>query len=351
MADDGKLTRAYEKAGAADALRSSPDAPDASSETIPVAPTRDASPLTTWQRVQGMCGLPDPAVVVGQLSPELIAAASQRHVRKGNAREVASQIRAVRARILAMNDGDPPRVIMVTSSTVAEGKTTLALNLAAALSEIDSSDRVLALDGDMPAPALHQAAGLKAEALLEGAGDPNESERMGAKAGLCTILDDGLDLDGSVYETAIDGLDLIPGRPVQSEDGYERKLNEHCEALLQKLREQYSFVIVDTPPVHAASQAHTFAKHCDGVIVVSRLERTSREVVRRTIDELQKAGATIIGCVLNQQLYHVPSFLYKFFGIRPEHYYGYGYGYYYGYGYGYRKHRNPRTRKDKAGKR
>ncbi len=341
MAEEGKYDRARTKSGIEEMPFEEEPLLDTDAPVAEPVFVRETLAEPDFERVPSMCDDPHQALVVRQAT-EI----------GGNAREAASQFKAIRSRILAMNGGKPPQIIMVTSSTVAEGKTTVALNLAAALSEIDSTDRVVVLDGDLPAPAVHMAIGMKPDALLDDFSEPPRPRKRdephrprGARTGLRDVLTNGLDLSGNVYETEISNLDVIPGRVDPEEREFETELNENCAALLDKLRRYYSFIIVDTPPLQAASQAGIFAKHCDLVLVVARLEGTPREVVKKTVEQLQQVGAKQIACVLNHHKHHVPSFIYRFFGTPPGYYYGYGYGYRYGYGYGYGKHRRRRTRK------
>jgi len=220
--------------------------------------------------------------------------------------EAASQIRAVRGRLLAMKtkDGRPRRVITVTSATREEGKSTVALNLAVALGEVDPG-RIMLVDGDVHAPSLHVLANIH------------------ASTGLNDILQDGLDLNDNVYETSVPRVDIIPARPVETTDGHQGLLAAHCTALFAKLRTFYSFVIVDTPPVLASSEACMFGRHSDGVLLIARLEKTSREVVKRAAQEVKESGGEVIGCILTDRRHHVPSFIYRFFGTPPDQYYYY----------------------------
>ncbi len=280
--EEGRFSRAISKAGGGGKL--SQGSPSPASE-------RPVQPGPPFERVCGRAAEPEQSVVFV-------------HDPFG---EVASQIRAVRARILASNDGKPPRVITVTSSARAEGKTTTALNLAAALSEVDPG-RVVVLDGDLPAPGLHKLAGIEPQ------------------SGLVDVLNDALELAGRVYETQVPKLDVIPAQPGALEESTESLLSQNCARLLAGLRRRYSFVIVDTPPVLAASQACTFARHSDGTLLVAQLERTPRELVKRAAEELRHCGARVIGCVLTQRKHHIPDFLYRFFGTPPGYYYGYSRG-------------------------
>jgi capsular exopolysaccharide synthesis family protein len=294
MAEEGKMSRAISKAGAGDRLSAEPKkAPAPASPAIAAAapeaiPAASEAP-SSLRLVRGRFGTPADTVIMV-------------HDRFG---EVASQVRGLRARILAMNDSKPPRTITVTSASREEGKTTIAFNLGAAFAELGEG-RVAVVDGDLVAPGLHLLA------------------NVDAQTGLNEVLDNGLYLDDNVYETAVPNLDLIPSRPIDEENAYEGALGQNCAALLKKLRRFYAYVIIDTPPVLAASQACTFAKHSDGVLVLARLERTPREVVKRGLEELTHSGATVLGCVLTHRKHHIPDFIYRFFGSTPHYYYSYG---------------------------
>jgi len=290
MAEEGKMSRAISKAGSGDRLSAAPPedvAPEPASEVseIVTAPQQAAA---SFRLVRGKCGEPDATLIMT-------------HDKFG---EAASQFRSVRARLLALNNGNPPRTITVTSASREEGKTTVAANLAVALSELGQG-RVVVVDGDLVAPGLHELLNL----------DP--------QSGLNDILANDLELDGNVYETAVPNLDVVPAVPISEAQDLEGELSRSCGALLGRLREFYAYVIIDTPPVLAASQATTFAKHSDGVLLLARLERTPREVVKRATENIEHSGGNIIGCLLTHHKHHVPDFIYRFFGSTPKYYYSY----------------------------
>ena len=289
MSKEGKMWQAMEKSGDGD----EPAVPE-SERRAPLSTAYDAeldrggsSPI---KRVPAPETPPDASVVV--VNEE-----------RG---EAASQIRAIRSKILAMNENDPPRVIVVTSGSREEGKTTISINLAAALKEVQS-DRVVVLDADLRGPALHYLANIQpAEGLME-------------------ILSNGLTLDNRVYETTVPGLDIIPLRPDHNLGGQEGLLAERAQPLVQELRRHYSFIIVDTPPVLSSSEARTFGRFADGTVVIARLEKTPRDVVRRAVEELENSGVKLLGCVLTHREHHVPGIIYRLVGHTPGYYY-YRYG-------------------------
>ena len=309
MADEGKLSRALSKAGTGERLgwtpeTSAPAIPKMTgSATATVAPAASAAPAmpsgastaAAPRRVAGKWSIPDASLQVF-------------HQRES---QFSSQIRGLRGKVLAMNHGRPPRVIMVTSGSRTEGKTTVSLNLAAALCEVDPG-RVLVVDGDFLGPAVHVVAGVQPE------------------SGLNDVLANDLKLDGHIHETAIPNLDILPARAVTSGDGIESSLHQRAAQLVASLRRHYSFVIIDTPPVLASSHATALAKISDGVVIVAKMECTPRHVVQRAAADITHVGGKIIGCVLTHHKHHVPNSVYRMFGNSPN-YYG---------RYGYQRHRN-----------
>ena len=286
MTQEGKLSRAMAKMLDTDLLPSRKD--DRVEESSPDALGELAQREPDFQRVRGHCG---PIV-------------SQAMIIHDPHSEVAGQLRALRARIMATDNGKGMKVIALSSGTRSEGKTTIAVNLALALSEI-SGGRVVLVDGDMLRPNIAKLVNLR------------------GRAGLVNVLENNLDLNGNIYDSGIPNLDILPTQAVAINKESESPLHQQCHALMKKLRTYYQFVVIDTPPVMIGSHAGVFAKHADGVILIARLEKTSRQVVKRAADELVKAGANLVGCVLTYQRHHVPDFIYRFFGTTSSHYYRY----------------------------
>ncbi len=283
--NQGRFSRAMDKAGAGDRLSPGQKGP---ADTSGAKPTK-----MPFKRVLANSHMPAESVYM-------------LHDRRGGP---ATETRALRGRLRALKNGAGPRVVTISSAHRAEGKTTTTLNLAAALAEVEEG-RVLVVDGDLEAPDLHHVAGIRPKECLN------------------DILKDGLNLDGRVYETAIQRVDVIPARNVADEEGNEIEslLTRRCEELLRKLRNYYSYVLVDTPPVSAAAHAATFGKFSDGVLLVVRLEKTPRMAVRNARETLEDSGAEVLGCVMTHKKHHVPDFIYKLFGQPASYYYQRGPG-------------------------
>lgn len=186
--------------------------------------------------------------------------------------------RHLRARLLALNGGRSPRVITVSSVSRSDEKTSFALNLAATLREVDPG-RVLVVGSDPMNPALEEMANVR------------------ARTGLIDILQHALDLRRHVYETAVPGLDIIPVGRLTAAPELERLLHQGCSKLLEKLLLQYSFIIIDTPPVPAATLASTVGRHSDGLILVAELGANPRYAVAAALDDVAASGVAVLGCV------------------------------------------------------
>jgi len=301
MTEQGKFSRAMVKGKAAEKLTPQPG-------TVSSDATPRSDPLHgTSERLQKSAPVSQQSESFRRVKVRAAEFASDIVLLSDKGGEQASQIRSLRTKILATNNGHAPRVITVSSGGRQEGKSTVSFNLAVALSEIGAG-RVILVDGDMLGPSLAEMAHIEVE------------------KGLMDALAADLNLDDCIYETTVPNLDMLPTREIHSEESVEGLLHQSCEALLAKLRRFYAFVIIDTPPVRASSHAATFARHSDGAIVVARIEKTSRYVVKQAFDELDKAGARSLGCVLTHQRYHIPDFIYRLlFGSTPSKYY-YRYG-------------------------
>jgi non-specific protein-tyrosine kinase len=169
------------------------------------------------------------------------------------------------------------RCVLVTSAVAGEGKTTVVANLGVALAE--SGQRVLLIDVDLRQPGLHDLFGL--------ARSPGLSEAL--------IADQG---EVPRVATAVPDLFLLPaGEPPPNPA--EFVASARLARLLERAREQADYVLVDSPPVTAVSDAAILATLVDGVVLVVSAGRTKRELAQRARDQLEHVGAHLLGAVLN----------------------------------------------------
>ena len=169
-------------------------------------------------------------------------------------------------------------------------------NLAVVLTQAGKS--VLLLDCDMRNPTVHKNFGLS------------------NKLGLSSCISMGTALSDAVQKTSIEGLYALTGGVIQPNPS-ELLGSEQMKNVLQCVKFQYDYVLIDTPPVMPVTDALIVGRFVDGMILVIASAEVKVEMARDVKKQLQHAGANILGVVLNK--------------VRSEHH-GYGYGYYYYYG-------------------
>lgn len=218
--------------------------------------------------------------------------------------EYAAQFRALRTKLLAPSSRRIPRVIVITSGSRGEGKTTTATNLAVTFAEGEQA-RVLIVDADVYRPAVHRMLGVQ------------------AAKGINHVLNRDMDLRGVLYRTTIPNLDVLPAAADRTAPCSETDFDAYGPELFRRLRGYYDYIFIDTPPAISTSHAAVIGRHSDGVILVVRAERTPRQVVQRALQELKAGGAEVIGCILTHMRHHIPRWLYRLLGTTPEHYYSY----------------------------
>jgi tyrosine-protein kinase Etk/Wzc len=205
----------------------------------------------------------------------------------------------------ARPDGGSLRILVFTSPTPGDGKTTTTANLASTLAH--QGLKVLLIDGDMRRGTLHQVFGLTREPglsnLLIGAASRSDCIRQ-------------------IHVGELGSLDLLPCG-ASPPNPSELLGSERMSALLQDLREDYDSVIFDSPPLNLVTDAAILATKADGVVLVGRAGVTTRGALTYAADLLRKVRAPSLGFVLNDFLFRRDS-RYSAYG---------GYGDYYSYGY------------------
>lgn len=201
--------------------------------------------------------------------------------------------------------GSDLKVIAVTSCTPNEGKSSIAMELAKAFAE--AGKRTLLIDADMR------------KSVLVG------RYKTGAvRLGLTHVLVGREKLGDVICKTNFPRLYMIFAGPVPPNPS-ELLGGENFEAILQKSRQLFDYVIVDTPPLGSVIDAAVAAKRCDGTILVVENNAISYKFVQNVKEQLDKSGSKILGVVLNKVDMSTKS-VYGHYG----RYYGKYYGKYYG---------------------
>lgn len=169
--------------------------------------------------------------------------------------------------------------ILITSSVAAEGKTTISINLAHAISQIDK--RVILIDADLRRPMIHKT--------LE----------LSNLTGLTTVLIESIDYGAYVQTFSGGNLDILTSGPIPPNPS-ELLGSRRMQLFLERIKEDYDMVIIDSPPVGMVTDAAILSTIVDGTILVCLTGRTEINVIKATKSALDKVNANIIGVVMNQ---------------------------------------------------
>ena len=219
--------------------------------------------------------------------------------------QISEAFRALRTSLLLSQADHPPQVILVTSALPREGKTTAAVNLAVTLAQL--GDRTLLMDSDLRKPGIRRALNLT----------------IGKEVGLSSYLAGVSTLDEvTIPHPTINNLVALTTGPVPPSPADLLSSHRMREAIVE-LRHRFKFIVIDSPPVMAATDPVILSALTDGVLLVVRSGETPKEAFTRTRDLLAAVKCRLLGVVLNA----VDS-------SAPDYYYSYRY-YPYAYGYGY----------------
>jgi succinoglycan biosynthesis transport protein ExoP len=216
----------------------------------------------------------------------------------------AEPIRMLRANLRYFNVDREIKSVLITSAAPSEGKSTVALHLAAAAAS--SGGRVALVEADLRRPTLSVRLGLT------------------GSSGLSQVLAGVRDLRSAIHEvqgTAKDGgqpLHVLPSGPIPP-NPTDLIESDRMRQIIKALERAYDLVVIDTPPTSIVSDAIPLVNEVSGVLVVGRIGRTTRDSASHLHSQLNNLGADVLGVVINS------------IG-RGTRYGGYGYGYGYGYG-------------------
>jgi polysaccharide biosynthesis transport protein len=206
--------------------------------------------------------------------------------------QMAESYRALRTSLLLSNLGAPPKVIMVTSALPQEGKTTTSINTAVVLAQ--KGVRVLLIDADLRRPSIHKTLG------------------MGPHSGLSNVLTGSTTLEQAITRTAVlPNLYVVPaGTPPPNPA--ELLASANLKEVLDRLREQYDHIVIDTPPSLSVTDAVVLSPRADAVVLVIRSGQTTKQALRRSRDILMQVNAKVVGVLLNAVDLSSPDYYYYY---------------------------------------
>ena len=189
----------------------------------------------------------------------------------------AEAYRSLRSNIEYSSFDDEYRAIVVTSSVPGEGKSTTSGNLALSLAQ--SGNKVLLVDCDMRKPSIHKKFKIS---------------NMSGTAELLLRKESFEDVANCYNENlTIITAGKIPPNPS------EMLSSRAMTAFIKEMKKEFKYIILDTPPLQAVTDAQVLSTKSDGVLLVVRAGSTKREMVLNSVDLIKKVHGKIIGTVLN----------------------------------------------------
>lgn len=215
---------------------------------------------------------------------------------------VAESVRIIRTGLLMSNPNQLPACVLVTSPGESEGKTTLAVNLATVLSQLEDT-RVILLDVDFRKPTHHQIFGLQSEARN--------------RKGLVDYLKGNAHLDEIIHRTDNPRLWVVP-RGSAPERPSDLLHSKRMTELLNWCRKGGYLVILDAPPVLPVADPLVLASKVDGVLLVVSSGTTTMEACRTAIQRLTFAGGKILGAVMQKTAPRDVPYYYSYYSTSDQ---------------------------------
>jgi receptor protein-tyrosine kinase len=210
----------------------------------------------------------------------------------GNNSAIAEAFRKLRTNLQFLAVDNPPRVIVITSALPNEGKSTTAINIALALAEAEHN--VLLVDGDMRRAMLSKYLNL-----------------IGS-VGLSTVLSGAANLSDVLQKTHFPRLTVMTSGTIPPNPS-ELLGSLAAKKLIAEMRAQFDYVIIDSSPLLAVTDAAIVASNSDGALMMARFGQSKREQLAHAVGNLEDVGALLLGAVFTMT------------EARGHGYYSYGY--------------------------
>ncbi|KJS08348.1 MAG: hypothetical protein VR73_05875 [Gammaproteobacteria bacterium BRH_c0] len=213
----------------------------------------------------------------------------------------AEAVRTIRTAVVLSGLDKPHKIIVITSSLPAEGKSAISLNLGAAFAQME---RTLVVGADLRRPTLAAKCGLHHK-----------------HPGLSNYVAGDMKLDECITQFGEQGLFVMPAGLIPT-NPLELLSSKKFRATLEELGEHFDRIIIDSAPVHAVSDALILATYADTLVYVVGADSTSATIVKRGLQRIKATNTSVAGVILN-----------RFNAEKASKYYGageYAYQSYYG---------------------
>ena len=194
-------------------------------------------------------------------------------------RQFSEAVRTLRTSLSLINIEHHNKAILVTSSVPKEGKTTVSINLSFALGQLDNT---ILIDADLRRPTVGKRFNI-----------PNY------QPGLSNLIMRTHNVDECVVHDEQSGIDLICAGSIPS-NPQELLAGDGFNKLIESLKRKYKYVVIDTAPTQAVSDAMVVSKSCDSVLYVVKADSTSEKLINNGLGRFLQVGHRVDGVVLNQ---------------------------------------------------
>ena len=228
---------------------------------------------------------------------------------------VAEAYRTLRTNIQFMRIERQGKVLVVTSPTLQEGKTTTIVNLALTMAQ--NGQRTLLIGANLRRPSIHRFFGIEREPGLADVLVSNARWRDCIRT-VADILMGRFEMEDIMASPGLDNLHILESGPIPANPS-ELLSTPAMAQFLSEVREEYDVVLIDTPPVLPVTDSAIVAAQVDGVILVYQAGKVGRLVLKRAKAHLESARAKVWGVVLNDVQTEIAGYAYTHY---YTHYYG-----------------------------
>lgn len=208
--------------------------------------------------------------------------------------DVLEAYKAARTNLMfKLNSIDGHNTIVFSSYSPMDGKSTTCINMGITFAQTGA--KVLIIDADMRKPTVHK--------YLETPIKPGLSDKLG------NFVNDEL----CIYRTSYDNLFLMPAGTLPP-NPTELLISDDMSNLLDTLSPLFDYILVDAPPIGVVTDASIIGSKTKGIVMILKGGKTRTEHIKDSIDSLEKAGARLIGCMLNSFSKSGKSYKYRKYG-------------------------------------
>ena len=213
--------------------------------------------------------------------------------------------------------GQRAKVILITGESPAVGKSFISSNLTEVFAQLDK--KVLIIDADMRLGELHRIFSMSQDNGLADylSQDTSHLSKDNSEVSKIVTIQDANSLASFIHPTGIDNIDFMP-RGQHPRNPASLLANGSFDHLMTEINLHYDYIIIDSPPVLAASDAMILAQHADKVLMVTRYDDSIEGQLVYAVNQMNKANINVDGIILNDVQQGIMS--------KYSYHYSYAYG-------------------------